>query len=256
MARILTMINLKGGSGKTMTAVNLSASLAIAEKKTLLIDCDPQGNATIGLGIDKRSLKKSFYHMMINGHISNDTIIDTSLKYLQIIPSRIETIRAEIQLADKPEKEIILQKAIATVSDNYDYIVLDTSPSIGLLTVNTLVASTDFIIPLPCEFYALETLGQVLKTIQLIRGQFNPSLQFLGIVLSMFQENEEISNHIAREIKTNLQQKIFETVIPYDIKLKESPSHGKPLLLLDINSIGAQRFLMLANEIINKTHIS
>ena len=255
MARILTMINLKGGSGKTTTAVNLSASLAIAEKKTLLIDCDPQGNATIGLGIDKRSLKKSFYHTMINGHISNDNIIDTNLKYLQIIPSRIETIRAEIQLADKPDKETILQKAIAGVSDNYDYIVLDTSPSIGLLTVNTLVASTDFIIPLPCEFYALETLGQVLKTIQLIRGQFNPSLRFMGIVLSMFQENEEISNHIAHEIKTYLQQKVFKTVIPYDIKLKESPSHGKSVLLLDIDSIGAQRFLMLANEIINKTHI-
>jgi chromosome partitioning protein len=255
MARILTMINLKGGSGKTTTAVNLGASLAIAEKKTLLIDCDPQGNATIGLGIDKRSLKKSFYHTMINGQISSDSIIDTDLAYLKIMPSRIETIRAEIQLADKQDKETILQKAITPVSDDFDYIILDTSPSIGLLTVNTLVASTDFIIPLPCEFYALETLGQVLKTIQLIRAQFNPSLKFLGIVLSMFHENEEISNHIAHEIRTYLQQKVFKTVIPYDIRLKESPSHGKSVLLLDINSIGAQRFLMLANEIINKTTV-
>ena len=255
MARILTMINLKGGSGKTTTAVNLSASLAIAEKKTLLIDCDPQGNATIGLGIDKRSLKKSFYHTMISGQISADNIIETNLEYLKVIPSRIETIRAEIQLAETPEKESILQKAIAPISDNYDYIILDTSPSIGLLTVNALVASTDFIIPLPCEFYALETLGQVLKTIKLIRGQFNPDLKFLGIVVSMFQENEEISSHIRHEIKTYLQQKVFNTVIPYDIQLKESPSHGQSLLLLDINSIGAQRFLMLANEIIDKTDI-
>jgi chromosome partitioning protein len=255
MARILTMINLKGGSGKTTTAVNLSASLAIAEKKTLLIDCDPQGNATIGLGIDKRSLNKSFYHTMMNGQISTDCVIDTNLEYLKIIPSRIETIRAEIQLADKPDKEFILQKAIAQISDDYDYIVVDTSPSIGLLTVNALVASTDFIIPLPCEFYALETLGQVLRTIKLIRAQFNPSLRFLGIVLSMFQENEEISSHIAQEIKTHLHQKVFKTIIPYDIQLKESPSHGKSVLLLDIKSIGAQRFLMLANEIINETHI-
>jgi len=255
MARILTMINLKGGSGKTTTAVNLSASLAIAEKKTLLIDCDPQGNASIGLGIDKRSLKKSFYHTMINGQISTDHVIDTNLEFLKIIPSRIETIRAEIQLADKPEKESILQKAIAHISDDYDYIVLDTSPSIGLLTVNALVASTDFIIPLPCEFYALETLGQVLKMVKLIRAQFNPSLRFLGIVLSMFQEHEEISSHIAQEIKTYLHQKVFKTVIPYDIQLKESPSHGKSVSLLDIKSIGAQRFLMLANEIINETHI-
>jgi len=252
MARILTMINLKGGSGKTTTSVNLSASLAIAEKKTLLIDCDPQGNATIGLGIDKRSLKKSFYHTMINGQISTDNILDTNLEYLKIIPSRIETIRAELQLADQPDKEIILQKAISSVSDHFDYIILDTSPSIGLLTVNALVASTDFIIPLPCEFYALETLGQVLKTIKLIRGQYNPSLRFLGILLSMFQENEEISSHIAQEVKTYLQEKVFNTVIPYDITLKESPSHGKSVLLLDIKSIGAQRFLMLANEIINK----
>jgi len=255
MARILTMINLKGGSGKTTTAVNLSASLAIAEKRTLLIDCDPQGNATIGLGIDKRSLKETFYHTMINGQISTENIKDTDLEYLKIIPSRIETIRAELQLAEKPEKETILQTAISTVADQYDYIVLDTSPSIGLLTVNALVASTDFIIPLPCEFYALETLGQVLKTIKLIRGQFNPSLRFLGIVLSMFQENEEISNHIAQEIKTYLQQKVFKTIIPYDTKLKESPSHGKSVLLMDIESISAQRFLKLTNEIINETSV-
>ncbi|ETR72335.1 MAG: Cobyrinic acid a,c-diamide synthase [Candidatus Magnetoglobus multicellularis str. Araruama] len=252
MARILTMINLKGGSGKTTTAVNLSASLAIFEKRTLLIDCDPQGNATIGLGIDKRSLNKSFYHTMIDGQILSENLVQTSLDYLSVLPSRIESIRAEIQLADNPDKEKILQNAIATVSNDYDYIILDTSPSIGLITVNALIASTEFIIPLPCEFYALETLGQVLKTIKLIRGQFNPSLKFSGILLSMFQENEEISNHIAQEIRTYLQHKVFQTVIPYDIGLKESPSHGQSILTLNIQSIGSQRFLDLANEIINQ----
>ncbi|MBF0449683.1 MAG: ParA family protein [Candidatus Magnetomorum sp.] len=252
MARILSIINLKGGSAKTTTAVNLCASLAIAEKKTLLIDCDPQGNASIGLGIDKRSLKQSFYHTMINGHIFPDDIIDTDLEYLKVLPSRIELIRAELQLTDRPEKEFILKKVIESIANDYDFIVLDTSPSIGLLTVNALVASNEFMIPLPCEFYAIESLGQVLKAVQLIRNQFNPSLTFSGILLSMFQENEDFSGHIAQEVKTHLQHKVFKTVIPYDTQVKESPAHGKSILTLDIKSIGAQCFLMLANEIINQ----
>ncbi|KPA17853.1 chromosome partitioning protein ParA [Candidatus Magnetomorum sp. HK-1] len=252
MARILSMINLKGGSGKTTTAVNLCAALAIAEKKTLLIDCDPQGNASIGLGIDKRSLKKSFYHTMVNGHIQHDDIINTDLEYLKVLPSRIELIRAELQLASRSDKEYILQKSIETLDDEYDFIVLDTSPSIGFLTVNALVASTEFIIPLPCEFYAIESLGQVLRAVQLIRNNFNPTLKFAGILLSMFQENEDFSRYIANELKTHLQHKVFNTIIPYDIKVKESPGHGKSTLTVDIKSIGAQRFLMLAREIINQ----
>jgi len=253
MARIITMINLKGGSGKTTTSVNLSASLAIAEKKTLLIDCDPQGNASIGLGIDKRSLKKSFYHTMINGQILHDDIIDTDLALLKIIPSRMEAIRAEVQLSNQAEKETILQKMLADIADDFDYIILDTPPSIGFLTVNALLASTEFIVPLPCDFYAIETLGQTLQTIKLLRNQFNLKLNFSGILLSMFQENEEIGNHIAQEIRSHLKHKVFDTVIPYDIQIKESPSHGQSILTVDIQSIGAQRFLMLANEVINQS---
>ena len=246
------MINLKGGSAKTTTVVNLCASLAIAEKNTLLIDCDPQGNASIGLGIDKRSLKKSLYHSLIEGHILNDDIIDTDLNFLKVLPSRIELIRAALQLNETPDKEYVLKKSIKSLEKEYDFIVLDTPPSIGFLTVNALVASTEFIIPLPCEFYAIESLGQILKAIQLIRTQFNPSLKFSGILLSMFQDNEDFSCHIAQEIKRHLQHKVFKTIIPYDTQLKESPAHGKSMLTLDIKSIGAQRFLMLANEIINQ----
>jgi len=252
MARIISMINLKGGSAKTTTAVNLCASLAIAEKKTLLIDCDPQGNATIGLGIDKRSLKNSFYHAMIGGHVLDDNIHDTHLQYLKVIPSRIELIRAELQLFEKSEKEYIIKKSIESLEQEFDFIILDTPPSIGFLTVNALVASNEFIIPLPCEFYAIESLGQILKAVQLIRNQFNPSLKFSGILLSMFQDNEDFSRHIAQEIQTQLQQKVFSTIIPYNAQLKESPAHGKSVLMLDVNSIGSQRFLMLANEIINQ----
>jgi len=253
MAQILSMINLKGGSGKTTTAVNLSAALAIAEKKTLLIDCDPQGNASIGLGVDKRSLKKSIYHTMINSHIEKDFILDTNLEYLKVLPSRIELIRAELKLADSLDKEFILLNSISPINDEFDYIIIDTSPAVGFLTVNALVASTEFIIPLPCEFYAIETLGQVLKAAQLIRKRFNPSLKFSGILLSMFQENEDFSRYIAQEIKSHLKHKIFNTIIPYDIKMKESPGHGQSIFTVDIKSIGAQRFLMLAQEIINRT---
>ncbi|CAN2040623.1 Chromosome partitioning protein ParA [Candidatus Magnetomoraceae bacterium gMMP-15] len=250
MCHVICITNLKGGSGKTTTAVNLSASLAVAEKQTLLIDCDPQANATVGMGIDKTKLKKNLYHAMMDNAISNDIILDTELKFLKILPSRIELLRTDIKLASQPGKEKILYNMLSDIKNQYDYIIIDSSPSWGLLNINAFSASDSFLVPLPCEFYAFKGIGNTLQTVKLIKQNFNPDLKMAGILLTLCDETE-LSQQIIEAVKTHFKDKIFKTIIPRDISIRESPGFGRPLLCQNIQSCGAKSYLKLANEIMD-----
>jgi len=252
MGQIICITNLKGGSGKTTTAINLSASLAVAEKKTLLIDCDPQGNATIGLGFNKKTIINSIYHSIVNNNINKELILKTELEYLQIIPSKIELLRAEVRNSSKKIKEDCIRNLLKAIKKDFDYIIIDTSPSMGILTINSLVAADSFLVPLPCEFYALEGFGQILKIIKLIKKNFNSDLTMNGTLLTMYNDSEEISKKIAHEVQRRLKHKVYKTIIPYDRNIKESPCYGKSLLSINANTNEANHYFSLANEIISQ----
>jgi len=251
MAHIICIANQKGGVGKTTTAINLSAALALSNRKTLLVDCDPQANATTGLGIEKTSIDKSLYHGIIGSACAQSLIVASELDDLQVIPSRTELIGFEVEMMSSDDREMALKHLLAEVSDDYEYIIMDCPPSLSLLTVNAITASNSILIPLQCEFFALEGLGQLLQTIKRIKQGLNPHLKVEGILLTMFDKRTNLSHQVAEDTEKYFRGLVFKTVVPRNVRLGEAPSFGKPILLYDPASVGAKSYLDLANEIMN-----
>ena len=252
MAQIFCIANQKGGVGKTTTAVNLAASLAAAEKRTLLVDCDPQANATTGMGIDKQDLDATLYHGLIGSAAGESLLQPTEIRALQMIPSNVELIGFEVEMMDTTGRESVLRTFLAGLKDRFDYILLDCPPSLSLLTVNAMTAADAMLIPLQCEFYALEGLSQLLQTIKRIQQSLNNRLEIGGILLTMFDKRTNLSHQVAEDAQRYFKDLVFETTIPRNIRLGEAPSFGKPILLYDAASLGAQSYIHLANEIINQ----
>ncbi|MDD3523747.1 MAG: AAA family ATPase [Candidatus Cloacimonetes bacterium] len=253
MARIITIVNQKGGVGKTTTTVNLAAALAVLEKRTLLIDFDPQGNASSGVGIDKDKVELQIYDALIGKVPLSDCILPTSTQNLFCVPGNINLTGAEIELVHEFAREHKLKEALAPIQGDWDFILIDCPPSLGLLTVNAMTASTDLIVPIQCEYYALEGVSQLLTTIRLIQKNLNPALNILGILLTMFDKRVNLSMQVAKEVHRYFKEKVFRSVIPRNIKLTEAPSFGKPIFLYDIRSPGAMSYLNLANEVIERS---
>ena len=252
MAHIICIANQKGGVGKTTTAVNLSASLAAAEKRTLLVDCDPQANATTGLGFEKKTLTNTLYHGLIGQMNIGDLLQDTDIPSLQVLPSNVELIGFEVEMMDTEGRESILKRFLSPLRDSYDYILLDCPPSLNLLTVNAMTAADTMLIPLQCEFYALEGLSQLLQTVKRIKHNLNPNLAIGGILLTMFDKRTNLSFQVAEDAERYFQDLVYQTTIPRNIRLGEAPSFGKPILMYDAASIGSQSYMQLANEIISR----
>lgn len=255
MGKIIALANQKGGVGKTTTAINLSASLAILEKKVLLIDADPQANATSGLGFDLKTIENSIYECIIDQIEPESAILHTEIEGLDLLPSHIDLVGAEIEMLNRPEREKILKKSIEKLKDQYDYILIDCSPSLGLITVNTLTAADSVIIPVQCEYFALEGLGKLLNTIKIIQSRLNPDLQIEGFLLTMYDSRLNLSNQVYEEVKRHFQDMVFHTLIQRNIRLSEAPSYGKPAILYDATSKGAINHLNLARELIDKNTI-
>jgi len=249
MGKIISITNQKGGVGKTTTAINVSASLAVAEKKVLLVDMDPQGNATSGSGIDRNSIQTSIYDVMIGRMDIKEVIVPTDLRYFQVVPAGIDLIGAELELVELEKREFVLRNILYPVRNNFDFIILDCPPSLGLLTINALTAADSVIIPVQCEYFALEGLSQVMRTIGLVQKSLNSSLDIEGILLTMFDGRNNLSHQVAEEIKGHFKEKVFNSMIPRNVALGEAPSHGKPIITYNINSRGAQSYLGLALEV-------
>ncbi|MCC6347768.1 MAG: ParA family protein [Nitrospirales bacterium] len=252
MGKVIVIANQKGGVGKTTTTVNLSASLALAEKDILIIDTDPQGNLTSGLGIDRDSVQKSLYDVYTGGSPLGEVIRETSLPHLHIVPSTIDLLGVEVELVQRDGRERILLNELSQVRDRYRYIFIDCPPSLGLLTLNALVAADSVIVPVQCEYYSLEGLGLLSRTLKLVRGSFNPSLDIEGILLTMFDARNTLARQVVEEVKKFFKEKVYTTMIPRNVTLGEAPSHGKPAILYDARSKGAQSYLSLAKEILNE----
>ena len=253
MPRVIAIANQKGGVGKTTTAINLGACLAVAEKKTLIIDIDPQGNATSGLGIERGEVELSVYDVLVEGaDVSATARHEIHFPFLDVVPSTRDLVGAEVELVNQPERELVLRRALQKVPDDYDYVLIDCPPSLGLLTLNTMAAADSVMIPIQCEFYALEGLSQLLNTVRLVQRNLNPGLEIDGVLLTMYDQRLNLSRQVADEAKEYFGDRVYETVIPRNVRLAEAPSFGKPIVLYDILSAGAQAYLGLAREIMKR----
>lgn len=253
MARIIAVANQKGGVGKTTTAINLAASLAIAERRTLLVDADPQGNATSGLGVAKNAVTLSLYDVLLEKVDPADAIIShASLPHLDVLPATQDLVGAEVELVDRANRESTLRDALAGIHDRYDYILVDCPPSLGLLTLNVLTAANGVIIPIQCEYYALEGISQLLNTVRLVQQNFNPGLAIDGVLLTMYDARLNLSRQVTDDVKEHFGAQMFVTAIPRNVRLAEAPSFGKPILLYDVQSIGAQSYLAVGRELMRR----
>ena len=256
MGKIIAIANQKGGVGKTTTAINLAASLAVLEKKTLLLDADPQANSTSGLGLNPNHIKKSIYECMIDGIPVEEAIIKNDLSNLFILPSHINLVGAEVEMVNLEQREEKMKIALEKIREDYDYIVIDCSPSLGLITINALTAADSVIIPVQCEYFALEGLGKLLNTIKIIQTRLNPNLEIEGILLTLYDSRTSLGNQVVEEVRTHFRNIAFQTIIPRNVKLSESPSFGLPAIIHDADSKGAISYLNLAHEIIEKNLVT
>lgn len=252
MGKIIAIANQKGGVGKTTTAVNLSASLAAAEYSVLLVDIDPQANSSNGLGVDSKNLDSTVYEVMVNGAKVKQTIVSTEMPNLKLLPSHINLVGAEIEMVTKPNRDLVLRKVLDEIKDDYAYIIIDCPPSLGLLTLNALTAADSVLIPVQCEYYALEGLGQLLNTISIVRYRLNQKLSIEGVLLTMFDSRLRLSNQVVEEVRKHFENKVFDTIIYRNVRISEAPSHGKPIILYDAFSTGAKNYIDLSKEIMNR----
>lgn len=256
MGKTIAIANQKGGVGKTTSAINVAASLGVLEKKVLLIDADPQANSTSGLGHDPRNVKTSIYECLINDVEASDIILKTNTPNVDLLPSHIDLVGAEIEMINLPNREYMLKQAIDKVKQEYDFIIIDCSPSLGLITINSLVAADSVIVPVQCEYFALEGLGKLLNTIKIVQSKLNTELEIEGILLTMYDSRLNLSNQVVEEVKTHFQQMVFDTIIHRNTKLGEAPSHGESVVMLDANSKGAINYLNLAKELLQKNDLT
>lgn len=256
MGKVIAIANQKGGVGKTTTAINLAASLAVLEHRVLLIDADPQANATSGVGFDVRNVKTSIYECVVDDVDPRTIILNTNTPNFDLLPSHIDLVGAEIEMLNLPNRERVLKQVIDKVSKDYDFILIDCSPSLGLITVNALTAADSVIIPVQCEYFALEGLGKLLNTIKIIQSRLNPDLQIEGFLLTMFDARLNLSNQVYEEVKRHFQEMVFETVITRNIRLSEAPSYGLPAIEYDVSSKGAQSYLTLARELLQNNNMT
>ncbi len=256
MGKIISLANQKGGVGKTTTTINLAASLAVLEQKVLVIDADPQANATSGLGFDLKNIQSSIYECIVDEIEAEKVIMKTEIDNLDIIPSNIDLVGAEIEMLNLPNREMVLKHSIEHLKEKYDFILIDCSPSLGLITVNALTASDSVIIPVQCEYFALEGLGKLLNTIKIIQNRLNKDLEIEGFLLTMFDGRLNLSNQVYEEVKRHFQDMVFETVIQRNVKLGEAPSYGKPVILYDASSKGAINHMNLAREILQRNQMT
>lgn len=256
MARIIGVANQKGGVGKTTTAINLAASFAVLEFKTLLVDADPQANSTTGVGFDLHNITTSLYDCMVNNAKAKEVILKSDIPNLDVIPSHIDLVGAEIEMINYPNRETVMKNLLDEVRDNYDFIVIDCSPSLGLITVNSLVAADSVIVPVQCEFFALEGLGKLLNTIKIVQSRLNPNLQIEGILMTMYDGRLRLCNQVVSEVRRHFDEMVFSTIIHRNTRLSEAPSVGKPVILYDADSKGAVNYLNLAKEVLQKNEMT
>jgi len=252
MGKIIALANQKGGVGKTTTTINLAASMATLEKKVLVVDADPQANASSGLGIDIQSISNTVYECLVNGTDPKEAILKSCIDGLYVLPSHIDLVGAELELMNTDSRETVMKKMLSSIKDDYDYILIDCSPSLGLITVNSLTAADSVIIPVQCEYFALEGISKLLNTIRIIKTKLNPSLDIEGFLLTMYDSRLRLSNQIYDEIKKHFQELVFETIISRNVKLSEAPSYGLPAILYDADSRGSKNYLALAQEILKR----
>jgi chromosome partitioning protein len=256
MARIIGIANQKGGVGKTTTAINLAASLAVLEYKTLLVDADPQANSTTGVGFDLHNVTRSLYDCMVNETNAKDILLKTDIPNLDLIPSHIDLVGAEIEMINYPNREGVLKKILEPIREEYDFIVIDCSPSLGLITVNALVAADSVVVPVQTEFFALEGLGKLLNTIKIVQNRLNPELQIEGILMTMYDGRLRLCNQVVAEVRRHFEEMVFSSIIHRNTRLSEAPSFGKPVILYDADSKGSVNYLNLAKEILQKNNFT
>ncbi|UEG48642.1 AAA family ATPase [Ferruginibacter lapsinanis] len=256
MARVIGIANQKGGVGKTTTAINLAASLAVLEYRTLLVDADPQANSTTGVGFDLHNVTQSLYDCMVNEANAKDVLLKTDVPNLDLIPSHIDLVGAEIEMINYPNREGVLKKLLEPIKDDYDFIIIDCSPSLGLITVNALVASDSVVVPVQTEFFALEGLGKLLNTIKIVQNRLNPELQIEGILMTMYDGRLRLCNQVVAEVRRHFEDMVFSSIIHRNTRLSEAPSFGKPVILYDADSKGAVNYLNLAKEVLQKNNLT